>query len=207
MSIQKQDYFNLSSIGLTSSGGIAPTPSVVANPATQAYYITNYQGTEVTVGYSFLYWNGVAFPNPLNSTNGGSSSSALEYYGAIAINDMVMVVDNLSISNNSTDTITVDVISASPANVLSSQGVPIIPPSLIKRIVVADSDTITLSDLDLKLPLHSNISSTVPNTTNTEFMSGYGVGVAFPQSATATTATTYSIDYVTVAGVAHFERD
>lgn len=196
---QDEDYFTLTGVGFDSNGTLASdAPADVTN--TTPSYTTVMKGNTQELGYTFLYWNGVAYDNPI--------TGGVPYVGASAINGMSLVIDSITIDNNSTTDITVDILRANPAN-LKKSGQNIIPPSKIKRVTVAAGKTETLHKGQMQAPL---LTSSAQTQTEPYYMIGDGLAVAFPDSVTTSTVsgtTTYSNSYgvynVDINALVHYE--
>ena len=137
---QSEDYFNLTGVGFYN--GSASPQATAHITTTVPSYVTYYKNSLIQLGYTFMYYDGVAYPNPV--------PNGVPYIGATAINGLSMVVDEVEITNNSTTSIVIDLIKASPANI-KVNGVNIIPPVTLDRYVIASGDSVSLNKDDIDI--------------------------------------------------------
>lgn len=218
---QSEDYFTLTGLGVTASGQPAPEAPVIKttivndfpepDPTNTTPYYTTFITTTAPqyLGYTFLYVDGQAYSNPI-------TKNSVANIGATAINGLSLRIDQVTISNNYSDAIVIDLIKATPANVTTT-GQNEIPPVPIARYNVPAGETLSLNKDDIDIVLKNYIGQTQ---SQPYYMSGDGLALAFPNSVTTTAssgtttagdykATTYSTKYgiynVNVTAVAHYE--
>lgn len=201
---QAEDYFTLTGVGYTSGGLVPPemktttlTTEYLTTLGTFPTYATYYNGTLTVVTYSFMYWDGVAFPSPI--------TGGVPFIGAFAVNGLNLVIDQVVITNNYSTSITIDLLKASPANIVEN-GRNTIPPVQLARYTVGTGATVSLNkdDIDIKLKNFVPQTETLPY-----YMTGYGLALAFPASVTVgtlgtSTYTNYGVTNVNVTAEAHF---
>jgi len=202
---QNEDYFVLTGVGFYNG---QPVPSASIPSSTDVYYTTYYNREIQKLGYTFLYWDSLAVPNPI--------SGGVPYLGVYALNGIDLVLDTINIANNTNTTAVIDLISVNPANVISN-GENIIPPKLLKRYNLTAEETLDINSLDTKIPFISYEGQT---DSYPYYIFGDGVGVAFPNSIKTTASTTgsttvtttvtttiaYGVDNISISVLAHFEK-
>lgn len=196
---QPEDYFTLTGIGFTASGTVAPEGTTHVT-ATDPSYVNYFNGSKIDITYTFMYWNQVAYPNPI--------TGGIAYIGATPVNGLSIVVDTMSLTNETTTKAYVDILKASPANIKTA-GINIIPPSLIKRVEVPAESTLLLDSRDMNINLKNLYAQTV---TTPYYMTGDGLALAFPNgltttgTTTTTTTRTLGVYNVSVEAQCHWEH-
>jgi len=200
---QPEDYFVLDSIAFAGSPPSQIKPAVfnpLTVPTNTVYYTTVADGVFQNLGYTYLFYNGIPYPNPITiSLPAGSYASP--YVGAFAINGLDIKIDSVTITNNYSSDIIVDFLKANPANT-NINGQQTIPPSKIARYSVPAGETMTLSD-EFPVTLKNQTAQTV---TLPFYMFGEGLAIAFPNSVTGTTTFTanYGVQNVAVNATVYY---